>query len=315
MRVTNAMIAANITRGIHQNLYMAGKLHEQISSGNRVHRPSDDPVSLSKIMKLRSQSTKSDRYINSINSQIERLKRADAAFDWATKIMIRVKEIAIQGSNSSINAGDAGILREEVDNLIDEMILAGSASRGDMEADILFDDNEDPSTVKYEGDTVHLYKDLDSNDPIFKYFKDSIFNPGLLNDVVDPNEVFRKTEGSTSAPNDLDDGSVFDTLLELRNALSTGDTSGVQTVIEDIDKNLDRLLKYRAGLGAKSKRLESLKMQLEEQKYTIEENLADVQSVDIAKAVVDLSQVELTYRAALEVGARILQTGLVDYLW
>jgi len=311
MRVTNAMIAATITRGIHQNLSMAGKLHEQISSGTRVRRPNDDPVDLSRIMKLRSRSTKSDRYINSVNLQIARLKRADTAFGRVTNVMIRAKEIAVQGSNSSLTPEDAGILRVEVDDLIDEMILTGSASRGDAEAGILFERTGTGlgETVNYIGNTITLHSGGG----------DSIFNAGLLNDVVDPNEVFRKTEGSTSAPDVLDDGSVFDTLLDLRNALKgvedgTGDASDVQTVIESIDTNLDRLLKYRAGLGAKSKRLENLKVQLEEQKYTIEENLADVQGVDIAKAVVDLSQVELTYRAALEVGVRILQTGLVDYL-
>ncbi len=52
MRVTNRMLARNVLQNLQGNLSRMQKYQNQLSSGRSVSKPSDDPLSTVRIMRL-----------------------------------------------------------------------------------------------------------------------------------------------------------------------------------------------------------------------------------------------------------------------
>ena len=70
----------------------------------------------------------------------------------------------------------------------------------------------------------------------------------------------------------------------------------------------------RTSVGAKINRLERRSLELQDEKLNLTQQLADLEDVDVAEVTVDLQSQEVAYRAALSVGAKLMQPSLLDYL-
>ncbi|MDH4127412.1 MAG: flagellar hook-associated protein 3 [Spirochaetota bacterium] len=108
--------------------------------------------------------------------------------------------------------------------------------------------------------------------------------------------------------------SLFDSVIQLRNALLNNDTNGINRNIGSIDQSMDNLRNNIAIVGTKQKRLEIANERTSKNIVYAQDIYSKIQGVDVAKAITDLKNVELSHRAALQVGARILQPTLLDFL-
>ncbi|GAB6100037.1 hypothetical protein JCM16358_19160 [Halanaerocella petrolearia] len=114
-------------------------------------------------------------------------------------------------------------------------------------------------------------------------------------------------------------GSYFEdplaTLDKLANDLSNDNGKAIsQQRINELDQNIDKLLRKRSENGAKQKRLETTKSRLESDEIKFKKLLSKNEDVDIAKTIMNLKTSENVYKAALSSGSRIIQPSLVKFL-
>jgi flagellar hook-associated protein 3 FlgL len=110
-------------------------------------------------------------------------------------------------------------------------------------------------------------------------------------------------------------GTVFDMVMRLRDSLYMNDAEDAGgRALGGMDLALENLLKYRAELGAKEKRLEMTQARILHERTDIEEILSKTEDVDIAETITKLRMLEVAHRAALGVSARIIQPTLLDFL-
>lgn len=102
--------------------------------------------------------------------------------------------------------------------------------------------------------------------------------------------------------------------INLRNALMAGDQTKIGQSLGIIDKAMEVTLTQRADLGARTNRLDLIKNRLEELDLNFNKLLSNNEDTDIAEVITDLKMQESVQRAALSVGARIIQPSLVDFL-
>jgi flagellar hook-associated protein 3 FlgL len=114
---------------------------------------------------------------------------------------------------------------------------------------------------------------------------------------------------------------VFTSLLALRDALANttglGDVEAghrISSLVNDLDFAHDAVLKGLQEHGGRAERLTLMGRRLDGLELTLTESLSREQDTDIAEAILDLNKSDLTYRASLAVGARLLQTSLLDFL-
>jgi len=92
-----------------------------------------------------------------------------------------------------------------------------------------------------------------------------------------------------------------------RDALRNGD-------LKNLSDNLDTLNSARATLGATQARLDSAKSRLADVETTTTQLLSETEDTDLAKAILDLTNQQNVYQAALRSGASIIQPSLLDFL-
>lgn len=108
---------------------------------------------------------------------------------------------------------------------------------------------------------------------------------------------------------------IFEILMNIRDDMINNNIQALGSRdIGLLDRALDNVLKIRAEVGSKTSRLESLVKRLETDKTYFQEVFAKTVSTDITEAIVELNMLELVHRIGLNVGARLLQPTLLDYI-
>jgi flagellar hook-associated protein 3 FlgL len=126
MRVTDRQqVDALLTaiRGIRGNIFNA---NEQIASGKRVNRPSDDPAAAERINQFRNVLRTTERRLATVNEGAGRLNLSESVLDTAGLTIGKAHELALAMRNDTKTAVDRRNAAQEVQQLI--LGLAGLAN-------------------------------------------------------------------------------------------------------------------------------------------------------------------------------------------
>jgi flagellar hook-associated protein 3 FlgL len=108
---------------------------------------------------------------------------------------------------------------------------------------------------------------------------------------------------------------MFDMVKRLRDSLYMNDVEDIGgRALGGMDLALGNLLKYRAELGVKANRLDIIKSRIIQDKTNIADVLSKNEDIDIARSITELKMLEVAYKAALGVSARVIQPTLLDFL-
>jgi flagellar hook-associated protein 3 FlgL len=130
-------------------------------------------------------------------------------------------------------------------------------------------------------------------------------------------EVSATSTGSSLTSVDqnfLENKSVFNTLIRLRDALEANDLNALERALEDINVDIDRVTFARAEVGATAKGLELSKSTLEDEQIQLKSALSEEIDVDLVQAISELTARQLAMQASLQVTANIMQLSLLDFI-
>lgn len=123
LRPTQASTFALIQNGLTSNFGKLVEAQEQVSSGKRILRPSDDPIGTLRALTLKTRVDASERYAEAIDGGKRSLDSAAAALESAGGLVGEARALVLQAINGVANAGDrdliAGQLREIHAQLLD----------------------------------------------------------------------------------------------------------------------------------------------------------------------------------------------------
>lgn len=114
--------------------------------------------------------------------------------------------------------------------------------------------------------------------------------------------------------NFTDSGSVFTTLIRLRDALNSGDTGAMERAISRIDDDINRATFARAEVGAREQALGIAQHNLEDEDVQLKSALSNEVDVDLVEAISNLTARQVSLQASLQTIGNILQLSLLDYL-
>ncbi len=105
------------------------RLQEQISTGKKVNRASDNPADARKILSLRSEDLKLDQYASNIQTATQTLDFSAAALTNTSDILQRITELTMQGVGGSTDRGGRAIIANEVSRLLETIMRSASSER------------------------------------------------------------------------------------------------------------------------------------------------------------------------------------------
>lgn len=122
MRISSLQAFQNGVQGLQRNYAAAIRTNEQISSGNRILTPADDPVASVRLMQLEQQQNMLGQYKSNLSAANNSLVQEESTLNSVNTIMQRVRELAAEAGNGALNQNDrqsiAAELREREDELL-----------------------------------------------------------------------------------------------------------------------------------------------------------------------------------------------------
>jgi flagellar hook-associated protein 3 FlgL len=136
MRISTRQIYTQGVEAFQQQQQKLAKLQQQISTGVRLTKPSDDPAAASKILQLEQTVSLNLQYQSNINLAEQRLNQQDAVLANYDGLLIRVRELAIQANNAPVDAVSRNAIAAEIDERLNELLSLANTIDGN--GDYLF---------------------------------------------------------------------------------------------------------------------------------------------------------------------------------
>jgi flagellar hook-associated protein 3 FlgL len=291
MRVTQSMLYANANSSLARDLTALQSATEKVSSGKQLNKPSDNPADVRSSVGMNDTLSQLNQYLRNIDNATSKVGAMDTALSSAGDLIQRANELAIQGANGTLDAGQRQAIAAEVSQLTEAMASDASAKVGDEYIFSGFRVDRAPFQVTGPGQ-VGAYQG----------------DQGVM--------IARVGQASTMQIN-LSGDAVFQPALTALTQLQTDLNSGQpvqQTTIAQISAALQNLLQARATVGARANRLDDAKTS---QGALVTSNtalLSQLEDADMPSAITEMMKRQTTYQATLAVTAKVMQTSLIDYL-
>src|SRR5262249_40069786 len=103
-------------------------------------------------------------------------------------------------------------------------------------------------------------------------------------------------------------------LVAMRDALSSASAANVQAAQPGLQTSEDNLLQQVSTTGGVQPRLQGVITQNQDRFTQLENATSKETDANLTQTVVQLTQTQTAYQAALQVGAQVLRVSLLDYL-
>ncbi|GEN83003.1 flagellar hook-associated protein 3 [Sporosarcina luteola] len=294
MRVTQSMLSNNMLRNLSTSYNKMGKLQDQLVTGSKVNRPSDDPVVAMKGMAYRMQVDKVDQYKRNLGEVHNWLDTSDDALDHVGEALKRLQELTTDAANDTKTQEDREKILKEIEQLQKQIQDLANTKVGDK----------------------YLFSGTNTGSPLYKdgVLTDENDNTGIKKDVsievFDGVELVVNTKGHDlfSAIDDM----MSKIITDVKDNKVTGETIG--GFLAEIDTKQNLVLEERADIGARQNRAEMMENRLDSQEVISKKQMSENEDIDYEKVITEMITQESVHRAALSVGARIIQPSLVDFL-
>ena len=302
MRITLNMLTDNVLSNLMANTERLLEAQDKVSSGKRIHRPSDDVPGIGRSLSLRSGIASLEQFDRNSNIAAHQLAVTSSALDAIVKALESVRTLAV-GAASSVLTDEAragivsqlGRIKEELESIGNTQYLGKYIFSGSLSSTKPFVETGGDPPYSYQGDSLQFTVQIGSG----IYIPASVTGDKLFN------------MGSSAVPGMPD---VFAMIKSLTDNVIAGDVTTISNQLTEIDANLHNVIGIRSQVGGWLNRLESTNEVLLNSKVKIMDLLSKVEDVDLAEAVVELRTRENVYQAAIASASRVLQISLADFL-
>jgi flagellar hook-associated protein 3 FlgL len=306
-RVTHNMMTNKFMSNLNDIFSRLQKVHDQMTTGRAIQRPSDNPPGATHALSLRSALQLQSQYLRTIDLSKTWLDTNEAALTTMTDVVQRARELAVQASNDTLNGEDRLALGQEAEQLLQSAL---AAANGSLTGAYLFgghkttaqslgtSPNNQPftlvgSTLTYNGDDGEMKREI---------------GPGL--------EITINITANSAGVHPLE--SVLQSLVDFRDNLIDSTTNSSSTLISQnlgqIDTALSDVVNLRAETGAKINRFEFASERLKDIEFRLTALLSTVQDADTVETATLFAKEQTVYQAALKAGASAIQPSLLDFL-
>ncbi|HEV8636243.1 MAG TPA: flagellar hook-associated protein FlgL [Chloroflexota bacterium] len=298
-RVTERLLVDKLLSNIQTNGRRFERLQEEIATGRRIIRPSDDPTGTVTSLVLRSKDGENAQAQKNIDLAMGWLNATDMALQDVSTIVQRVRELVVQGANETLSKQDRAALASEVDQLLEHSMQIANTRYGDRYIFGGYSTRTQPFTWMLGADGVTK---VDSN-----YSGDT---GQIVRHVAPGVQLSINTPGSEVFPQ------VFDALIAIRDDLRANDTNSLSlNRLDELEKVHDDVLDaLLSQVGSKGARLDLTKKQISASRLNDAEVLTETEDADMSESIIRLNAQQAALQAALATGARVVQSTLIDFL-
>jgi flagellar hook-associated protein 3 FlgL len=305
MRISNQMQNQMLSSSIQENQSAVYSQEQQIASGKRINRASDDPTAWAQAARLRQQQNELAGYSKNAEAVESHLESIDQALDSIGNILQGASELAVRGSDGTLGDSDRNILARQVDQLLEELVnLANSKYNGQYQFSGVQSQVE-PFTV-----TRNAAGQIDAVSYVGGDFSTMV-------EIAPGDALPKQLIGGGTGENGIlisNTGDAFTALVNIREQLLAGQNLAESGLQNDVNASLERVLVSRASVGAFLEHASLVSELHSSRDLALSENISGLEDIDVAEAVTELSAKQTAYEAALAMASKTLNMSLLNYL-
>ncbi|GGH76708.1 flagellar hook-associated protein 3 FlgL [Pullulanibacillus pueri] len=293
MRITQSMLSQDFLRQLNNSTNNLATLQQQLTTGKKITKPSQDPVIATLGIGYRSDVNHVDQYSRNMDTVHQWMDSSDSALDETNDVLQRLNELTTEASNDTYTADQRANIEKEVGQLKNQLVTIANTQ---VAGKYIF--NGTNTSTKPVNDDGTLNYDPDKMSDV-----NITVNNGIqIKANVNPNDVFSQK--------------LFDDIDQLQDALKDSNSKGadISKYISVIQGHMDNVTSAQADLGARENRVDLIDNRLSNQKEITENIMSKNEDADFETTLIDFQTQQTIHNAALAVGSKIMQPTLVDFL-
>lgn len=268
---------------------------EEISSGQSINVPSDNPAGAAVLIQNADQTFQADQFLRSIGSIQGELQNADSALNSITTALQQAISLGVEGANGTNNSADRAALATQVQGIQSQLLsLANLSYQGNFvfagtatQAPPYVLDSNSPSGVTYQGNTGVNSVNLGNN------FSLQTNLPG--------SQLF------SASGTDM-----FQSIQDLITGLQTG--TNINTAVIEIGDAYNSINTQRVFYGNALNQLTSQQTYLSTETTQLAQQQNIVGGADLTAVISNLTTEQTSLQATLESVGQTAHTNLFQFL-
>lgn len=298
-RITTLMTSARILSDINASQEQLDVTQRELSSGLSINQPSDNPYGASLATQLHQNLAGLGAYSYQVTDGSAWTQASSTALTSIQGAVQRVQELVVKAGNGTYSEGDLSDMAAEVSQLKASILQSANTQ---YNGQYVFAGSA-VSTAPYSSATGDAYQG-DSGT--------------VTRDIGPGTSVQVNANISQLLGNGGSDGGLLSTLNQVISDLTGGSSAAVAdltgTQLGALAGHLDTLGTMQATVGATQSRLTQASTTIQALQTNDTTALSNDEDVNMAQAMTNFSSQQAAFEAALQAGAHIVQTSLMNFL-
>ncbi|MGO8758263.1 MAG: flagellar hook-associated protein FlgL [Terracidiphilus sp.] len=296
MRV-NPNIASDILADMQQSQSTLNTALEEVATGKRVTKPSDDPAASSNMVQNTIETADVDQYTKNVSSELSMVQTADSSLSSVVSSLTQAVSLGTEGANGTNSASNLDAIANQVQGLLTSVVSQANTS---YDGTYLFGGTE-TSSAPYTADS--------SSSSGYTYNG----NDNAISVVIgDDSSIQVNLPGSQLFSNSSAD--VLGSLNSLVTALQSGNSSDIESATTAVTNALNYVDQQRVFYSNAASQLDSQQTYLSTETVNLTSQEDSLVAVDESQAATELTQAETANSAAAAAAAKVLPETILSYL-
>lgn len=297
MRVTSLGTSQALNRALSSAAERMAKVNEQLATGQKFARASENPVDAGQVLRLDSDLAASDAYARSTTDARAWLSTLDQSLLDISRVLSEADSLALSGLNASMGTDQRAAIGRQILALRDQVMSSANATylgqavmAGHSSTAVTYDSATD--TYSFSGTVGDVRRQVDPSTTLTV----SVNGQNIL--------------GFSGAPG----SDVFTNLTNLANAVAAGDSASTVSLRTSLAAHTETVLAAAESNGTQFNNLERISERMALVTLETQRSRAAVGEVDISRAYLEVSSAQTAYQAALAAVAKSSMPSLADFL-
>lgn len=322
MRILNSILSNDFLSYLSNNLQNVQKYQQQMSTGQLISEPSDDPLGTTKLLKINNELAQNTQYKSNISNAKNWLSTTDTDLGQMNSTLQRMNELLVSAGNAAYGSDEFNSIRSEINTNIGQLSQCINSS---------YDGKYVFGGTRNDYKPVGVKIDTNGNEKLDYVNKDG--TTPLASGDAQLNQISSNLSVEISQGVDVNYNVTANSIIEFKNDSGTakdlrtilnnittdlGSPTGTTNLegrdLSDIKDAINNISNLRTNVGAMENRMTSASNINESDNTNLTELLSATDDADYADVTMKYAQTQATYSASLYVSAKVLQSTLLDYL-
>lgn len=292
MRISTGQQFDTQRRAISANYAEMARWQNQIASGRRIEKLSDDPFSSGVLLRQRTLRTQLEQFQTNLRVAKDYAGNSENALGEIHDMLRRAYTSAVQGANTTVEQTSRNGMAEEIGRMQERLIMLAN-SRGNDGQYLFAGRNVTQQPYQFTGTTITYSGDTD---------------PVLIE--TGPNSTMR-----VNTPGGDPFIDAYNALEQLKVNLFGGNLGALSNInVAELQARRDQFSRLRSDAGAVMRQVTELEINNRRRMDELTEGISTIEDVDISEAVAELKRTEVAYQASLQTMSMSFRLSLLDYM-